>query len=149
MNSVTITGIQNSPYPETRPILLLDVEYSGSEYKWQIYYDTTASLNEFLSEEKIQSIYDDIQSKEEEWQLLTPKTRSIDDPFSDSGSISVDIDKSEIVRPDIPDYYAKRRLEYPTIGDQLDAIWHGSGSVEYNSMKDKVIAVKNKHPKPN
>jgi hypothetical protein len=39
--------------------------------------------------------------------------------------ITVDIEKSEIVKPEIPDYYAKRRAEYPSIGDQLDAFWKG------------------------
>jgi hypothetical protein len=149
MNNVIITGVQTLEYPETRPLLLLDVEYSGSNYEWSIYYyGSTASFQDYLSEEVKQDIYDDIQTKEEIWQNLDPKTKTISSSVDDE-PITVDILKSEIVKPDFPDYYAKRRMEYPSIYEQLDAIWHGSGSVEYNAMKDKIQGVKNKHAKPN
>lgn len=42
-------------------------------------------------------------------------------------------------------YAEKRRREYPTIGDQLDAFWKGGAEAE--AMKAKIQAVKNKHPK--
>jgi hypothetical protein len=57
----------------------------------------------------------------------------------------VPIEKSEIVRPDIPDYYAKRRAEYPPIGDQLDALWKGDEAQA--DMFDRIAAVKTKYPK--
>jgi hypothetical protein len=44
------------------------------------------------------------------------------------------------------DYQRKRALEYPPIGDQLDALWKGGTAAE--EMLAKVQAVKNKYPKP-
>jgi hypothetical protein len=42
-------------------------------------------------------------------------------------------------------YIAKRQVEYPSIGDQLDALWKGGAEAE--AMLAKVQAVKNKYPK--
>jgi hypothetical protein len=44
----------------------------------------------------------------------------------------------------------KRRLEYPSIGDQLDALYkarHGDPS-ELQAIDAKIAGVKTKHPKP-
>jgi hypothetical protein len=43
-------------------------------------------------------------------------------------------------------YQAQRRPEYPSIEDQLDALWKGGQDAE--DMKAKVQAVKTKYPKP-
>jgi hypothetical protein len=42
-------------------------------------------------------------------------------------------------------YIAKRRAEYPSIGDQLDALWKGGNDAA--EMLAKVQAVKVKYPK--
>ena len=42
-------------------------------------------------------------------------------------------------------YKAKRVAEYPSIGDQLDALWKGGAEAE--AMLVKVQAVKQKYPK--
>ena len=76
---------------------------------------------------------------------LTPKTREVTDPLTGQ-TTTVDIDKSEVVRPEIPDYYAKRRAEYPTLGDQMDEQWKGGDAAE--AMHQKILAVKAKYPKP-
>lgn len=44
------------------------------------------------------------------------------------------------------DYAARRRHEYPSIEDQLDAMW--KGGAEATAMKARVAAVKTKYPKP-
>lgn len=45
------------------------------------------------------------------------------------------------------DLYAEKRLsEYPSIGDQLDALWKDGKAAE--DMRAKVLAVKAKYPKP-
>lgn len=44
------------------------------------------------------------------------------------------------------DYAAQRRLEYPSLGDQLDALWKGGDALE--AMRQQVLAVKSKYPKP-
>jgi hypothetical protein len=43
------------------------------------------------------------------------------------------------------EYITKRAAEYPTIGDQLDALWKGGDAA--TQMLAKVQAVKNKYPK--
>jgi hypothetical protein len=58
---------------------------------------------------------------------------------------TVDIDKSEVVRPDNPDYYALRRAEYPSLADQLDAMWKGGEAA--TAMTAKIAEVKSKYPK--
>ena len=42
-------------------------------------------------------------------------------------------------------YIAKRQSEYPSIGDQLDALWKGGDA--QTEMLAKVMAVKAKYPK--
>lgn len=44
------------------------------------------------------------------------------------------------------EYYGKRKIEYPPIEEQLDAIWKGGD--DYDDMKLKIISVKDKYPKP-
>jgi hypothetical protein len=44
------------------------------------------------------------------------------------------------------DYVEQRRLAYPPVGDQLDAIWKGGAEME--AMRAVVMAVKVKYPKP-
>jgi hypothetical protein len=39
----------------------------------------------------------------------------------------------------------KRRLEYPSIGDQLDALWKGGDALA--EMRARIMAVKEKYPK--
>jgi len=43
-------------------------------------------------------------------------------------------------------YQKQRAQEYPSIGDQLDAIWKGGDA--YDAMLAKVMAIKDKYPKP-
>jgi len=42
-------------------------------------------------------------------------------------------------------YADKRRAEYPSIGDQLDALW--KGGMEKIAMQRKILAIKSKYPK--
>lgn len=44
------------------------------------------------------------------------------------------------------DYQALRAAEYPSVGDQLDALWKGGNAAD--EMRAKVMAVKAKYPKP-
>ena len=54
---------------------------------------------------------------------------------------------AEIVRLQaIEDYQAPRRAEYPSIGDQLDALYH-AGTFD-STMTAAIKAVKDKYPKP-
>ena len=44
------------------------------------------------------------------------------------------------------EYQRQRAPEYPSITDQLDAIWKGGDA--YDEMFSKVMSVKDKYPKP-
>jgi len=44
------------------------------------------------------------------------------------------------------EYQRNRAAEYPSIGEQLDALWKGGAAA--TEMLAKVQAVKNKYPKP-
>jgi hypothetical protein len=44
------------------------------------------------------------------------------------------------------DYAELRRNDYPDIGDQLDALWKGGADLE--AMRQKILGVKSKYPKP-
>ena len=61
---------------------------------------------------------------------------------------TVDMTAEEIAAlptPVLPNYADQRRLEYPTIGDQLDALFHAG--VFPADMAAAIQAVKDKYPK--
>jgi hypothetical protein len=62
----------------------------------------------------------------------------------DGNKVTIDMDAVNAwVDPEA--YVAKRVAEYPTIGDQLDALWKGGDA--QTEMLAKVMAVKAKYPK--
>ena len=68
-----------------------------------------------------------------------------DDAFDANGN-PVIYDETEVqAYIDAHSYIAKRQSEYPTIGDQLDALWKGGDA--QTEMLAKVMAVKAKYPK--
>lgn len=144
MTTVSLEGLQSGMTGEDRAIALLKVEHNGEIYDWQMFIPAGVSLGEYV-ESSAARLGAEIDAKEAEWAALDPKTREIEDPMTGE-TITVPIEKSEIVRPDIPDYYAKRRAEYPALGDQLDALWKGGEAQD--AMLAKINAVKNKYPKP-
>jgi hypothetical protein len=70
-----------------------------------------------------------------------------DNPIAyDANGNPVQYDKTVVqAYIDAHSYIAKRQLEYPTIGDQLDALWKGGDA--QTEMLAKVMAVKAKYPK--
>jgi hypothetical protein len=44
------------------------------------------------------------------------------------------------------DYAARRRADFPSLGDQLDAFWKGGDEAE--AMRAIVMGVKARYPKP-
>lgn len=141
---ITLTGLYTPPAPESRAIAHLDVNYNDNIYKWQIYVPQEVNLQEYieLSADRVKT---EIDAKEAEWESA-PKTRTISDPFR--GDVTIAVQKEEIVKPEIPDYYAKRRGEYPPLSDQMGALLKGTDSPEYAEILAKVTAVKAKYPKP-
>ena len=79
---------------------------------------------------------------------LYPQVVTVDDTagaFDAQGNqVSIDLDAVNAwVDPDA--YKAQRASEYPTIGDQLDALWKGGDDAA--AMLALVQAVKAKYPK--
>ena len=144
MSSISIEGLQSGFNGEDRSLAFLRVEHNGFEYDWQIYVPPGENLQEYI-ESKQSSIYAEIEAKEIIWNQLSPKTKEIDNSITGE-KFTVDIEKGEIVKPDIPDYYAKRRAEYPPIGNQMDALWKGGQAA--TDMLNKTNEIKAKYPKP-
>jgi hypothetical protein len=144
-SEISLEGIQSVGGNEDRALALLKVTYNDNVYDWKIYVPSNANLSEFLEQSKSR-IEAQIDAKEAEWAALDPKTRSYTDPFTGEQTVS-DIQKEEIVHPDIPDYYALRRNEYPSLGEQLGAIWKGPEHSDYVDMMNKIQSVKEKYPK--
>jgi len=141
--SISLEGLMSPGGDETRALAMVKVEHNGQTYDWQIFIPEGVSLSEYVTNAEV-TVKAQIDAKEAEWEALTPKTREIEDPMTGE-TTTQDIPKDEIVRPDIPDYYAKRRAEYPSIGDQLDAFWKGGD--EATAMLTRIQAVKDKYPK--
>lgn len=142
--SVSLEGLTTVGGEETRALAMVKVNHNNQTYDWQIFVPAGVDLSTFITGSEVR-LKAEIDAKEAAWTALTPKTREVTDPMTGETK-TVAIDKSEIVRPEIPDYYAKRRAEYPSLGDQLDAMW--KGGQDSAGMVAKIQAVKTKYPKP-
>jgi hypothetical protein len=142
--SISLEGLMTVGGDETRALAMVKVNHNDQAYDWQIFVPADVDLATFIENSEA-TVKAQIDAKEAQWTALDPKTKQVVDGIMGE-VIEVPIEKSEIVKPDIPDYYAKRRAEYPSIGDQLDAFWKG-GDAEAE-MLAKIQAVKNKYPKP-
>lgn len=146
MSSINLIGLASNLPDENRALAYIEVHHNNNTYNWQIFIPPNIeNIDQFLQSAQ-QSILNDINLKELVWTELEPKTRTVDDPMTGQ-STEIPITKEEIVKPSIPDYYALRRNEYPSLGDQLDAMWKGTGSQAFLDMQAKIISVKAKYPK--
>ena len=138
---ISLEGLQSGVTGEDRAIAILKVEHNSETYDWMTFVPPDTDLATYIaaSEARIKA---EIDAKEALW-AASPKMREVD---GINGIETVAIDKSEIVCADNPDYYAKRRAEYPALGDQLDAVWKGADAMAV--MAAKIAAVKAKYPKP-
>jgi hypothetical protein len=143
--NIRLTGIYTPPPPETRNLGYVEVDYNGNIYEWQLYIPNEVDLSAYV-EAAADRVKAEIDAKEAEW-ATAPKTRTIDDPFGGEPTV-VDVQKEEIVRPEIPDYYAKRRDAYPPMGEQLGAIFKGVDSADFQTLLTQIQAVKDMYPKP-
>jgi hypothetical protein len=144
---ITLTGLASNLEGEERALAHVEVNHNGNIYNWQVFLPRSVENVQSYLNSIEQSVIDDIDSKELAWSNLDPKTRTINDPFTGQETV-IEISKEEIVKPDIPDYYALRRNEYPSLGDQLDAMWKGVNSQDFINMQTKIAEVKAKYPKP-
>lgn len=137
---ISLEGLQSGVTGEDRAIAILKVEHNSQTYDWMTFVPPDTDLATYIaaSEARIKA---EIDAKEALW-AASPKMREVE---GINGTETVAIDKSEIVCADNPDYYAKRRAEYPALGDQLDAVWKGADAMAV--MAAKIAAVKAKYPK--
>lgn len=137
---ISLEGLQSGVTGEDRAIAILKVEHNSQTYDWMTFVPPDTDLATYIaaSEGRIKA---EIDAKEALW-AASPKMREVE---GINGTETVAIDKSEIVCADNPDYYAKRRAEYPALGDQLDAVWKGDDAMA--AMAAKIAAVKAKYPK--
>lgn len=142
--SVVLKAIMSNIPGESRALATLAVSHNGQEYEWQAFIPEGMTDYQLFCTEIESRVKAEINSKEAQWAALTPKTREVTNPFTNEVT-TYPIEKSEIVRPEIPDYYSKRRQEYPSLGDQMDALW--KGGAEQAAMMQKIAAVKAKYPK--
>ena len=142
--SISLEGLMTVGGDETRALAMVRVVHNDQDYDWQIFVPADVDLATFIENSEA-TVKAQIDAKEAQWTALDPKTKQVVDGIMGE-VIEVPIEKSEIVKPDIPDYYAKRRAEYPSIGDQLDAFWKGGDDA--TAMLAKIQAVKDKYPKP-
>jgi hypothetical protein len=80
---------------------------------------------------------------------LYPQVVTVDDTAGafDAQGNKVEINMATVNAWVDPDTYKYNRVkEYPSIGDQLDALWKGGDAAA--EMLAKVQAVKTKYPKP-
>lgn len=146
MSEVNLVGLISNIENENRALANIQVLHNGNVYDWQVFIpNDVTNLSDYIQQIS-PNIIEDINTKEQLWSDLDPKTRTIIDPTTGQ-STEIEILKSEIVKPNIPDYYALRRQEYPSLGDQLDAIWKGIDSQSYLDMKSRIAEIKSKYPK--
>jgi hypothetical protein len=80
------------------------------------------------------------------YELYPSIVRIVDEVAYDSQDNVVDYDKAAVeAHAASKEYITKRAAEYPSIGDQLDALWKGGDAA--TEMLALVQAVKNKYPK--
>ena len=132
-------------HSEDRILVYFEVISDNDVYEWMRYApNTTSNFGEYIESIK-QSVIDDINNKETIWEN-GPKVGEAEDPLTGE-LIIFDVDRNSIVRPDIPDYYALRRSEYPSFGEQLGAIFKGPESTDYQNVLNKIQEIKAKYPK--
>lgn len=132
IDSIEFTGITNLP-DDDRALLFVKVQYRSNIYNWRVYASTeTPSWGEFLNSANTQSfIMNEIDDVEARWSVLDPQP-----PHDD------------YVVPETEDYWIKRKKAYPSITDQIGAIYRGANSADYITMQQTIAAVKAKYPKP-
>ena len=153
MNTIELTGIGPSGYHDDRTTIHLKITYTSANvtlnvtneiFNWSLNMPPTyaGSFGDYIAL-KEQLVYNDIETKLQQWHDLNPKTREL--TVEPNEIITVDIQREEIVCPTYPDYYAKRAMEYPTPANQLDAYW--KGGADRDAMQAKIEAIKAKYPK--
>ena len=114
----------------------------GSLY-WEESFNFRSEANDWLEEEKTRPYW-----KHDQYSTPLPG----ETPVLISKGFTYIISGEDLVieLPDLNDYKHKRLIEYPSIGDQLDAIYkklHLNDSTDWDQIAAKISEVKAKYPK--
>jgi hypothetical protein len=144
-DNIVIKHLSSCNGEEERDLLTLEVTRKGEEYIWEVFVPVgRMDWDDFIAEVK-PKVFSEIDEKVAIWEALEPKTVVSTGIMGEE--IVRQISKHEIVKSENPDYYAKRRAEYPRLAEQLDALWKGTNSTEYIAMEQRILAIKSKYPK--
>ena len=147
--TVNATGISTPGGSETRDIIYLNVEYGANTYSWQWYMPQNSglSIDDYVTSQATY-IQADIDAKEANWAALGPNpTTTMTDMFTGETK-TIPIDKTTVVCPTYPDYYALRKGEYPPLSDQIGALMSANTNPTVATLQQQIAAVKQKYPKP-
>jgi hypothetical protein len=122
-----IKGIVSNLLNDERLKVIVGVPIADANYDWFVLVPPEQDWQAYVAENEA-VIIADVTAKIAEWETTDKET-----PLAD------------YVQPEYPDYWAHRKNEYPSIGQQLDALW--KGGQEASAMKATVQSVKDKYPK--
>ena len=144
MNSIILTAISPSEMGDDRTKLILSVEHESEQLEWvlRVPPSFTGTFQEYI-DQNAAAVHADIASKLQQWEDLDPKTKIVEDFMGEA--TTVPIAREEIVCPTYPDYYVLRARDYPSLSEQLDAIW--KGGVAATAMAENIAAIKDQYPK--
>ena len=145
--NIKIKNLASNLVNDDRSLADVEVNYNNNDYNWKVYIPSNVSNIDSYLQSIENSIFEDIQHKENIWSNMTEEDKIITktDPETNQ-TISYTLTKNDIVKPQIPDNYAIRKSLYPSIGEQLDSYWAGPGSSKYQAMLEKIKNIKQTYP---
>jgi hypothetical protein len=144
---VEITGISDNLINDERLKVYIDVTVSAGTFKWFVLVPPDQDLQTYIFDNEI-SITADVQKKVDSWEeggkdiIIVPNNPMMGGTETVERKITI----YDYVQPDYPDYWVHRKLAYPPIGQQLDAMWKGGQDAAM--MEALIKAIKEKYPKP-
>lgn len=135
---IEFKGLKSGDAQDERTTFYLNVSIDGDTYPWFVKVAEGTDPATYLTANE-DSILDAVQAKIDEWEETQPTT-------DDGDGNEIPVSKADFVKPDYPDYFVKRKRAYPSLGEQLDAVWKGGQAQE--DMADLIASIKAQYPKP-
>ena len=139
---IEFEGLVSGNATDERIKVLLTVTVDGEAFDWFVMVPPSAEWRQYLQDNE-QAIIDSVEAKATEWEDTDP-TVIITDPTTGEQT-EIAISKQDFVKPDYPDYWVKRKQAYPSLAEQLGAIWKGGD--DQQEMSDLIASIKEQYPK--
>lgn len=148
MFEIKLLALETPPEPETRLLAHVEVTLADQVYDWRVYIPPSVTDRDAYLIQKLPEIVAEIQALESHWEQIkdTPLPDNLD-PFQTNTGPQFPR-REDVIKPQIPDYYALRRDSYPSLGEQLDAIWKGVNHPDWQRIQTLIQEVKARYPKP-